>query len=51
MYKNVHMHITRINKKGHEFEGEKEGVCGKVWREKMEGGNYGIILPSQIIIK
>lgn len=27
------------DQKGHEFEGDQEGVYGNIWREEMEGRN------------
>lgn len=39
------MYVTTINaQKGSQFEGEQKGECGKVWREKREGRNDGVIV-------
>lgn len=42
----MHMCVTYLMKKrSHGFEREsKEGVHGRVWREKEEGGNVVVIL-------
>lgn len=40
VYTNTYMHaITIDEKRGHEFEGDQEGVYERVWREEGEGRN------------
>lgn len=44
---NTHIYICINNYfKSHEFERKQRKIYARLWREKMEGGNYVIIIKS-----